>query len=316
MQCPVCKADNAQGPLCRRCKADLSLLFRLEARRADVVLQRALLPAQLESDALDAVAAECGGDLADGLRPAVGGEHADHAAGGVAVERRERTAQHLDPRRRRQVEVRDLALPVRSGGGNAVHIQAQAAHAEGGPGAEAARGDLDVLRVVLPVERHHPRHPRQRFRQVDLRSAVADGLRVDHVDRSRRVEGALLDAAGDADHHRAEEALAHRDGGLCCRRQRRQHRQAQNSRQARRPIKHVETLHECILWKGLMDVRGGQPARDRNWASVSPIQDSSNFATARWLPSRAMSAAVLPRASLSARLAPCSSSSRTVPSCP
>jgi hypothetical protein len=33
MQCPVCKADNAQGPLCRRCKADLALLFRLEACR-------------------------------------------------------------------------------------------------------------------------------------------------------------------------------------------------------------------------------------------------------------------------------------------
>ena len=33
MQCPVCKADNAEGPLCRRCKADLSLLFELERRR-------------------------------------------------------------------------------------------------------------------------------------------------------------------------------------------------------------------------------------------------------------------------------------------
>ncbi len=34
MQCPVCKADNTQGPQCRRCKADLSLLFRLENQRA------------------------------------------------------------------------------------------------------------------------------------------------------------------------------------------------------------------------------------------------------------------------------------------
>jgi hypothetical protein len=30
----VCKADNGQGPACRRCKADLSLLFRLEGQRA------------------------------------------------------------------------------------------------------------------------------------------------------------------------------------------------------------------------------------------------------------------------------------------
>jgi hypothetical protein len=33
MRCPVCKADNSQGPQCRRCKADLSQLFILEAHR-------------------------------------------------------------------------------------------------------------------------------------------------------------------------------------------------------------------------------------------------------------------------------------------
>ena len=33
MRCPVCKADNSQGPQCRRCKADLSLLFALEEQR-------------------------------------------------------------------------------------------------------------------------------------------------------------------------------------------------------------------------------------------------------------------------------------------
>ena len=33
MRCPVCKADNSQGPQCRRCKADLSLLFTLEQQR-------------------------------------------------------------------------------------------------------------------------------------------------------------------------------------------------------------------------------------------------------------------------------------------
>jgi len=33
MRCPVCKADNAQGPQCRRCKADLTPLFDLEAAR-------------------------------------------------------------------------------------------------------------------------------------------------------------------------------------------------------------------------------------------------------------------------------------------
>jgi hypothetical protein len=33
MQCPACKAENSNGPQCRRCKADLSLLFRLESQR-------------------------------------------------------------------------------------------------------------------------------------------------------------------------------------------------------------------------------------------------------------------------------------------
>jgi hypothetical protein len=34
LRCPVCKADNASGPACRRCKADLSMLFALEEQRA------------------------------------------------------------------------------------------------------------------------------------------------------------------------------------------------------------------------------------------------------------------------------------------
>lgn len=33
MRCPVCKADNPQGPTCRRCKADLSPLYALEEQR-------------------------------------------------------------------------------------------------------------------------------------------------------------------------------------------------------------------------------------------------------------------------------------------
>jgi hypothetical protein len=37
----VCKADNAQGPGCRRCKADLSLLFRLEEERGHLLASAA-----------------------------------------------------------------------------------------------------------------------------------------------------------------------------------------------------------------------------------------------------------------------------------
>ncbi len=37
IRCPACKADNESGPNCRRCKADLSLLFALEARRESLL---------------------------------------------------------------------------------------------------------------------------------------------------------------------------------------------------------------------------------------------------------------------------------------
>ena len=33
MICPVCRAENTTGPACRRCRADLSLLAAIEARR-------------------------------------------------------------------------------------------------------------------------------------------------------------------------------------------------------------------------------------------------------------------------------------------
>jgi hypothetical protein len=39
MRCPVCKADNPQGPQCRRCKADLSLLFALEEQRQQILAE-------------------------------------------------------------------------------------------------------------------------------------------------------------------------------------------------------------------------------------------------------------------------------------
>jgi hypothetical protein len=34
LRCPVCKAENSTPPACRRCKADLSMLFSLEDDRA------------------------------------------------------------------------------------------------------------------------------------------------------------------------------------------------------------------------------------------------------------------------------------------
>jgi predicted amidophosphoribosyltransferase len=39
LSCPVCKADNSVAPNCRRCKADLSLLWALEDQRASLIAE-------------------------------------------------------------------------------------------------------------------------------------------------------------------------------------------------------------------------------------------------------------------------------------
>jgi hypothetical protein len=43
MRCPVCRAENSEGPLCRRCRADLSLLFTLEEQRRQLLEAAAAL---------------------------------------------------------------------------------------------------------------------------------------------------------------------------------------------------------------------------------------------------------------------------------
>jgi hypothetical protein len=60
MRCPVCKANNVQGPSCRRCKADLGLLFALESRRARELAdgRRALAEGRFSEAAEHAVRAE------------------------------------------------------------------------------------------------------------------------------------------------------------------------------------------------------------------------------------------------------------------
>src|SRR5579883_2854205 len=61
--CPCCRASNETGPACRRCKADLSLLLALEARRARLLAESKDLAAQGRyAEALERV------DEADALR--------------------------------------------------------------------------------------------------------------------------------------------------------------------------------------------------------------------------------------------------------
>jgi hypothetical protein len=63
IRCPACKAENTQGPTCRRCKTDLSLLFRLEERRAWALAEARRRLAAGRAREADALAEE-----ADGLR--------------------------------------------------------------------------------------------------------------------------------------------------------------------------------------------------------------------------------------------------------
>jgi hypothetical protein len=105
-------------------------------------------------------------------------EHLHDAAGRVAVEQRQRPAKHLDALRGCEAHVGCLALPVGHGGRNAVDDDAHAANAEGRTRAEAADRQLQVLRIVLPVEDGQPGHAHQRFGQIHLRPGGANRLRI------------------------------------------------------------------------------------------------------------------------------------------
>lgn len=54
--CPCCKASNEAGAACRRCKADLTLLFAVDGQRAALVERaRALAAAGRIPDAIAAL---------------------------------------------------------------------------------------------------------------------------------------------------------------------------------------------------------------------------------------------------------------------
>jgi hypothetical protein len=57
----VCKADNAAGPHCRRCKADLSLLFALDGQRGRLLARAAEAAARGEWLQASDLAAEAHG---------------------------------------------------------------------------------------------------------------------------------------------------------------------------------------------------------------------------------------------------------------
>ncbi len=102
---------------------------------------------------------------------AIAREQLDHPAGVAAVDAGERAAQHLDALQAVQIEGRRLALAVGVGQRHAIGQQLDTANAEGRAGAEATRGHLQILRVVLPVLHHQAGHAAERLGQIDPRLA-------------------------------------------------------------------------------------------------------------------------------------------------
>ena len=141
--------------------------------------------AQLGARLPHAVGAARRGERGRGLGGVVLAEYLHHAAGGVAVELGQRPAQHLDAAGRREGDARGLGLAIGHGGRDAVDDHAHAADAEGRAGAEAADRELQVLRVVLPVEDADARHAAQRLREVDLGAGALDGRSSHRVDGRR-----------------------------------------------------------------------------------------------------------------------------------
>ena len=192
----VTQAHVAQRALCRAVRAKAVDLESGErgAQAEAVVEWRIDAQAQLGQAGAAGIHTQRDGAL-HGRRA----EQRDDAARAVAVQRRERAAQHFHALRAGEVEVRDLALAVGTGGGNAVGVQAHAAHAEAGARAEAARADLQVLCIVVAQVHHQARHARHGFGQVDHRPGAAQLGPVHHAHGVRCVEETLLGAAADDD---------------------------------------------------------------------------------------------------------------------
>lgn len=86
--CPCCRASNDAGPACRRCKADLSLLFAVAGQRASLVAEARSLAAECKFAealrSLDEADALRGGDDVRQLRAAVLLAAGDFASAWVA----------------------------------------------------------------------------------------------------------------------------------------------------------------------------------------------------------------------------------------
>jgi hypothetical protein len=159
--------------------AVIAVPARLEVRRIDEPATRAgrgreSRPVTLRVEARDAPPAFAVGCGAPGV-----GEHLDHAARGIASRgSRADPRRHLDARGGRQLHVRDLPLAVGHRRGIPSTMTRTPRMPKVRTRAEAPYGQLQVLRVVLPVEDGDARNARERLGHVHHRARVADHLGV------------------------------------------------------------------------------------------------------------------------------------------
>ena len=193
--------------------AVVAVAIRLEPGVVEHVVQLARLPARVEPDLAHAVRPHEHRCPHLGRGRTVSREHLHHARRRVAIHLSQWPAQHLDALGRRQADGRGLPLPVGHGGRNAVHDQARATDAERRARTRAAYGQLQVLRIVLPVQHRDAGDTVHGLRQVDLRPGGLQCVAPDCLDGSRRIKGLLGGAAGRHHHFSQRLGRCHAGGG-------------------------------------------------------------------------------------------------------
>ncbi len=103
-------------------------------------------------------------------------------------------------RERLQLDGTGLPLAVGHGERDAVLHEPDAAHPEGGAGAEATRGDLQVLGIVVAIAHDDAGDPAEQVGQVGADALALDGLGPDGVEGERQSEaGGFGPGGGDGD---------------------------------------------------------------------------------------------------------------------
>ena len=178
----ACVQRGARGP------AVLAKTVGLEAAQVHVRIEALAGGAKVGADADQAVCTGAQGRSHARIVATGRGIRLYHATGGVAVEARGRSAQHLDAVQRLQGQVGHLSLAVGHGDGHAVQQQAHAADAERRTRAEPTNRDLQVLGMILPFPRQHTRDAMQGIGKVDARSGFDRGPDLAHGHRGGRGE--------------------------------------------------------------------------------------------------------------------------------